>query len=181
MTRTTPRLLTLVAGLGLAVPAVAGTVHPNGAPYTYSLPAGFAEVTTTAPDVSSAGAGSFRSGIAPTSVAKTPGVRDIITIVAYKLKVNADRFAPAALEAEAANVVAKLGPATVSKRRVQVAGRTAFAFVVRNTNPATKWDKARIIFVFKGKNEVFVNCQWNTHAREIQTGCATVLRTLKVA
>jgi hypothetical protein len=167
-------LVTAVAGSATAV-----TVNPKGAPYTFTVPAGFTQLPLLTPEASS-GASNSQTGIAPSDIKDKTSVHDLIAVVSYPLKRNADGFSAAALQAEATTIVKTLGARVLKTERTRVAGRTAFSFVASPAGTNTTWNKARLIFVFKGKKEVFVNCQWTTHASQIQRGCVKVLGSLKI-
>lgn len=168
--------LGLVAAAG---PATAVTVNPKGAAYAFTVPSGFTQLPLLAPEASS-GTSNSQTGIAPSDIKDKTSVHDLIAVVSYPLKRNADAFAPAALQAEAAAIVKSLGARILKVQRVKVAGRTAFSFVAMPAGTTTTWNKARLVFVFKGKNQVFVNCQWTTRASQIQRGCVKVLASMKI-
>ena len=54
----------------------------------------------------------------------------------------------------------------------------ARSFSYRAAQPKNKL-QSDVYFVFRGKNEVEVNCQWQTKQAEIQKGCTAVLESLQ--
>lgn len=180
MTRARPApTVALLACVAASTVAAAATVHPAGAPYRYEVPSGFVQAPYRGASTN-IGTSRFNSAVAP--VAARPEARqtqDGIIVNAYTLTRDSDTIADATLAAVVRDLLK--GKATVtSKVRLQrVAGSRAFTFTIAPP-PGANWRGARLVFVFNGRREVFVNCQWKDLRRQITAGCASVTRSMRL-
>ncbi len=146
-------------------------VSPPGAPYCYTAPA-LDEVDLGDPTAGEEG--SFRTsyGFGPT---------DHIDVQAYAVGVDTDALTDAEIIGELAGVITDLetggfefdAEPTVS----EVDGARSFTYT------GTSTDGSQDIvahFVFRGMNEVQVNCARSARARAIKAACSDVLDSLQI-
>jgi hypothetical protein len=150
------------------------TISPAGAPYCFSIPAGFTDVSSSVTVDATVGNEKFRSAVALAD-------RDLIIVTVYSLTANTDSIASDTLEGELKTVLAQLATQGFTFESTQAERGTvdgARSFSYRAAQPKNKL-QSDVYFVFRGKNEVEVNCQWQTKQAEIQKGCTAVLHSLQ--
>lgn len=148
------------------------SVSPAGAPYCYTAPAGLDAVELG--DPTAGNAGSFRTsyGFGPT---------DHVEVQAYVVGIDTDELTDDEIIAELAGVVVDLeaGGFDFDEQPTSLLVDDARAFVYRGTS--TDSSQAIIThFVFRGGNEVQVNCASVDRAEVIDTACADVLASLQI-
>jgi hypothetical protein len=151
------------------------TIAPAGAPYCFSIPSGFTDVSSSVRVDASVGNEKFRSAVALAD-------RDLIIVTVYTLTVDTDPIAADTLEGELRTVLAQLAAQGFTFESTQAARTTldgARSFSYRAAQPKNKL-QSDVYFVFRGKNEVEVNCQWQNKQAEIQKGCKALLGSLQV-
>ena len=150
-------------------------VSPSGSPYCYTLPAGFTDVSRSVTVDTSVGSEKHRSAVAVAD-------RDLIIVTVYELQLDTDSVSDQRLETELKDVLAQLSRQgfafdTTTAERSTVDGARAFGYHARE---ATNKLEANVYFLFRGKTEVEVNCQWKQKAADVQRGCRDVLGSLQV-
>jgi len=150
-------------------------ISPSGAPYCYRLPAGFTDVSRSVTVDTSVGSEKHRSAVAVAD-------RDLVIVTVYELLLDTDSVSDQTLETELKTVLAKLSRQgfafdTTTAEKSTVDGARAFGYHARE---ATNKLEANVYFLFRGKTEVEVNCQWKQKAAEVQRGCRDVLGSLQV-
>lgn len=149
-------------------------IAPSGAPYCFSIPAGFTDVSSSVTVDASIGNEKFRSAVAV-------GDRDLIIVTVYQLTVDTDDIADDTLEGELKTVLGQLAAQgftfeSTEAERSKVDGARSFNY---HASQAKNKLESDVFFVFRGKNEIEVNCQWQQKAAEIKKGCAAVLDSLQ--
>jgi hypothetical protein len=150
------------------------TIAPSGAPYCFTIPAGFTDVSASVTVDASIGNEKFRSAVALAD-------RDLIIITVYTLSADTDPIAADTLEGELKTVLAQLATQgftfdSTQAERGNVDGARSFGY--RAAQPKNKL-QSDLHFLFRGKNEVEVNCQWQTKEADIRKGCTAVLDSLQ--
>lgn len=169
-TQTTSTQRTVPEPQGLACPDP--VVAPAGAPYCYTLPDGLAEIDLGDPTAGEEG--SFR-----TSYGFGPG--DHIDVQAYVVGVDTDGLSDEDIVTELAGVVADLEAGGFDfaddPELISVGGARGFVY------PGTSTDGSQSItahFVFRGINEIQLNCAVTRRPGVIEQACADVLATMQV-
>jgi hypothetical protein len=146
-------------------------ISPSGAPYSYVLPAGFLQI----PIPSSPIAG--QHGVFETAIAtpKAAG-EDLIAVSVYKLGADSDAFSFDQLQAEIDPLAAKVATNPGTAQKVRAAGRRALRYVF-------DYGSTKVVsyFVFSGRIEVQVRCQWTHEQKPIAAACTTVVNTLQIS
>jgi hypothetical protein len=164
------------APTGRATLKCSGTViSPAGAPYCFSVPAGFQDMSASVSLGTSIGRGDkFRSAVAV-------GRRDLIVVSVYEVATDTDKIADDTIEGELKTVLAQLGREgftfeSTSAERSTVDGARSFGY---RATQAKDGLQSHIFFLVRGRNEIQVTCQWTEQAAEVQKGCQAVLRSLQ--
>ena len=150
------------------------TISPSGSPYCFTVPAGFQDVSSSVTVDASIGQEKYRSAVAVSD-------RDLIIVSVYELKMDTDDIADDTLEAELKTVLAQLAQqgftfeSTNAKKSTTDGART-FSYRASQKSSGLESD---VYFLFSGKNELQVNCQWKSKATDIAQGCAAVLKSLQ--
>jgi hypothetical protein len=149
-------------------------IAPSGAPYCFSIPAGFQDVSSSVTVDASVGNEKFRSAVALAD-------RDLIIVTVYTLTTDTDDISADTLEGELKTVLAQLATQgfafeSTQAERGSVDGARSFSYHATQAKNKLESD---VYFVFRGKNEVEVNCQWQSKGAEIQKGCKAVLDSLQ--
>jgi hypothetical protein len=186
MSHTRRRVASLIAAAGLGVASAACsasfgssssvTISPSGAPYSYRVPDGFAVADKITNLGSHVGTSMFETGVALDE-------HNLIIVRVYRLKVDITRVPDAAIKSELdAALQATAGSAQLTgQSRQQVDGMNAFMYDFRRIPlTATTTGAKTDYFVFKGRNEVEVACQWVTKPDAIRRGCQQLLASLVV-
>lgn len=159
-----------------------GTVlQPKSAPYCYLLPSGFKDVSA----LTSTTVG--QSGEHPSSVARagetiTQTVRDLIIVLDFTLRLDTDTLSDDDLVQQLDTLITQFEAQGFTFDN-KVPGRNT----VDGARGFTYHAKARegyfsdIVFAFRGKQEVEVNCQYKAHQADIQRACGAILTSLQIA
>ena len=153
----------------------AGTkISPAGSPYCFVVPSGFQDVSSSVTVDASIGREKYRSAVAV-------GDRDLIIVSVYELRVDTDDIADATLEGELKTVLGQLAAQgftfeSTSAEKSTVDGARSFAY---HASQASTQLESDVYFLFRGKNELQVNCQWKTKEADITRGCKAVLDSLQ--
>jgi hypothetical protein len=150
------------------------TIAPSGAPYCFTIPTGFQDVSSSVTVDASVGNEKFRSAVALAD-------RDLIIVTVYTLTTDTDDISSDTLEGELKTVLAQLATQgfafeSTQADRGEVDGARSFSYHATQAKNKLESD---VYFVFRGKNEVEVNCQWQEKGAEIQKGCKAVLDSLQ--
>ena len=155
--------------------ACAGTkISPAGSPYCFTVPAGFQDVSSSVTVDASIGKEKYRSAVAVND-------RDLIIVSVYELRVDTDGIADDTLEGELKTVLGQLAQQgftfeSTSAKKTTVDGARSFGYHATQKSSGLESD---VYFLFRGKNELQVNCQWKTKEAEITKGCGSVLGSLQ--
>lgn len=162
-------------GTGRQTLSCSGTkISPSGSPYCFTVPAGFQDVSSSVTVDASIGQEKYRSAVAV-------GDRDLIIVSVYELKVDTDDIADDTLEGELKTVLAQLAQQgftfdSTSADKSTTDGARTFAYHATQSSSGLESD---VYFLFSGKNELQVNCQWKDKEADITKGCAAVLKSLQ--
>lgn len=149
-------------------------ISPAGSPYCFGSPAGFQDVSSSVTVDASIGQEKYRSAVAL-------GNRDLIIVSVYELKADTDSIGDDTLEGELKTVLAQLAQQgftfrSTSAAKTTVDGARSFGYHASQKSSGLESD---VYFLFRGKNELQVNCQWMTKEADITKGCKSVLSTLQ--
>jgi hypothetical protein len=149
-------------------------ISPAGSPYCFSAPAGFQDVSSSVTVDASIGREKYRSAVALAD-------RDLIIVTVYELPVDTDPIADATLEGELKTVLGALAKQgfsfeSTTAERGKVDGARSFRY---HASQAKEKLESDVYFLFRGKNEIQVNCQWKDKEADIGKGCRSVLDTLQ--
>jgi hypothetical protein len=154
----------------------AKVIAPPAAPYCYLLPAGLVDTSGSVSVGTRIGQEKHRSAVALDS-------HDVIVVLVYELLADSDGVADQALTGELRAVLDRFTaqglvfPGTPPERGV-VDGARSFHY--RATQAARRLT-SDFYFVFRGRLEVEINCQWSEHRAELAAACAAVLKSLRIA
>lgn len=156
----------------VALDCPAESVSPAGAPYCYTAPAGLDEVDLGAPTAGEEGQFRTSYGFGPT---------DHIDVQAYAVGIDTDQLSDEEVIAELAGVVADLeaGGFDFDEQPVslEVDGARGFAYQGVSTDGSQDIVSH---FIFRGPNEVQVNCASIDEADVIDAACSGVLDSLQI-
>jgi len=157
-----------------------GTVlRPGNAPYCYLLPAGFRDVsslTTTAVGQS----GEHPSSVALASEPVTPAVRDLIIVLDFTLRLDTDPLSDEDLVRQLDVLIGQFESQgfTFDSRvpaRITVDGARGFQYHATSREGYS----SDLVFTFRGKQEVELNCQYKAHQTQIRQACDSILASLQ--
>ena len=149
-------------------------ISPSGSPYCFTVPDGFQDVSSSVTVDASIGQEKYRSAVAV-------GDRDLIIVSVYELRVDTDDIADDTLEGELKTVLAQLAQQgftfeSTSAEKTKVDGARSFSYHATQKSSGLESD---VYFLFRGKNELQVNCQWKTKEADVTKGCRSVLGSLQ--
>jgi hypothetical protein len=149
-------------------------ISPAGSPYCFVMPSGFQDVSSSVTVDASIGQEKYRSAVAL-------GNRDLIIVSVYELRADTDTIGDDTLEGELKTVLAQLAQQGFTFRsttadKTKVDGARSFGYHASQKSSGLESD---VYFLFRGKNELQVNCQWTTKQAEITKGCRSVLSSLQ--
>ena len=149
-------------------------ISPAGSPYCFVVPSGFQDVSSSVTVDASIGQEKYRSAVAL-------GNRDLIIVSVYELRADTDAIGDDTLEGELKTVLAQLAQQGFTFRsttadKTKVDGARSFGY---HASQKTSKLESDVYFLFRGKNELQVNCQWTTKEAEITKGCQSVLSSLQ--
>jgi len=158
-----------------------GTVlQPKSAPYCYLLPAGFKDVSSlTSTTVGQTG--EHPSSVALASETITPTVRDLIIVLDFTLRLDTDNLSDDQLVQQLNTLITQFESQgfTFESRtpeRSTVDGARGFGYHAK----AREGYSSDIVFAFRGKQEVEVNCQYKVHQADIQRACGQIMSTVQI-
>lgn len=145
---------------------------PAGAPYCYSVPGGLPTIDLGDPTAGEEG--SFRTSFGF-------GPADHVDVQAYVVGVDTDGLSDEEIAAELAGVVTDLEAGGFDfadePELITVDGARGFVY------PGSSSDGGQVItahFVFRGINEIQLNCAVTDEAAVIEAACADILATMQV-
>jgi hypothetical protein len=149
-------------------------ISPSGSPYCFTMPSGFQDVSSSVTVDASIGQEKYRSAVAV-------GDRDLIILSIYELRVDTDGIADDTLEGELKTVLGQLAQQgftfdSTTAEKTKVDGARSFSYHAVQKSSGLESD---VYFLFRGKNELQVNCQWKDKEADITRGCKSVLDTLQ--
>jgi hypothetical protein len=149
-------------------------ISPAGSPYCFVMPAGFQDVSSSVKVDASIGQEKYRSAVAV-------GERDLIIISVYELRRDTDGISDDTLEGELTQVLRQLSQQgftfeSTSAEKSTVDGARSFGYHASQDSSGLESD---VYFVFRGRNELQVNCQWKDKESDITRGCKSVLDSLQ--
>jgi hypothetical protein len=145
-------------------------IAPSGAPYCFGIPGGFTDVSSSVTIDTSIGNEKFRSAVAVAD-------RDLIIVTTYSLNADTDPISADTLEGELKTVLGQLATQgftfeSTQAERGTVDGARSFGYSATQSKNKLR---SRVYFVFRGKSEVEINCQWQEKQAEVEKGCKAVL------
>ena len=149
-------------------------ISPAGSPYCFTMPAGFQDVSSSVTVDASIGKEKYRSAVAV-------GGRDLIIVSVYELRRDTDDISGDTLEGELKQVLQQLSRQgftfdSTTADESSVDGARSFGYHATQDSSGLESD---VYFLFRGRNELQVNCQWEDKEPEIARGCKSVLGTLQ--
>ena len=151
--------------------ATGPVVQPAGAPYSYQVPNGFAQTTDVS--VSRGGNGAkYQSGVLPGGQSG----EDLVAVTVYELPLDSTTLSDATIRAELDRLVNGLADNGATEPETStIAGARTWKYQVTVGDTV-----ADSYFLFAGKTELQILCQWKTKQTEIERGCQEVLDTLTI-
>ena len=149
-------------------------ISPAGSPYCFTMPGGFQDVSSSVRVDASIGKEKYRSAVAVSS-------QDLIIISVYELRRSTDDISDDTLEGELTQVLQQLSKqgftfdSTIADKTT-VDGARSFGYHAVQDSTGLESD---VYFLFRGRNELQVNCQWKDKESDISRGCKSVLGTLQ--
>jgi len=149
-------------------------ISPAGSPYCFTMPTGFQDVSSSVTVDASIGKEKYRSAVAVSS-------RDLIIISVYALRSDTDTISDDTLEGELTQVLRELSQQgftfdSTAADKTDVDGARSFGYHASQRSTGLESD---VYFVFRGRNELQVNCQWKDKESDVTRGCKSVLDTLQ--
>ena len=149
-------------------------ISPTGSPYCFTMPAGFQDVSSSVTVDASIGREKYRSAVAVSD-------RDLIIISVYELRRDTDDIPDDTLEGELKQVLQQLSQQgfafeSTTADKTSVDGARSFGYHASQDSSGLESD---VYFLFRGRNELQVNCQWKNKEPDITRGCKSVLGTLQ--
>ena len=149
-------------------------VSPAGSPYCFTMPAGFQDVSSSVTVDASIGREKYRSAVAVSD-------RDLIIISVYELRRDTDDIADDTLEGELKQVLQQLSQQgfsfdSTTADKTGVDGARSFGYHASQNSTGLESD---VYFLFRGRNELQINCQWQDKESDVTRGCKSVLGTLQ--
>lgn len=149
-------------------------VAPEGQPFCFDVPEGFTPDEVTI-DNQAGSAASYSTGLSLTP-------RDLIVISVYELSLDSDDLSDRELIDALSAVIEQLAEQgfdfTATEPQVrEVDGARAFYYT---GNDATGLF-SDTYFIFRGRTELQVNCQWETMMTEVLKGCDDIRASLQIS
>jgi hypothetical protein len=150
-------------------------ISPTGAPYCYLVPSGFTDVSGSATVATSLGNEKYRTAVAIAA-------RDLAIVTVYELNRSVDGVSDEQLESEMSGVLGQLTSQGITldsttARRTTVDGARSFGYHARIGKDNLEED---LSFIFRGKTEVEVNCQWQQRKNDVVRACGELLGSLQI-
>lgn len=155
-------------------------LQPANAPYCYVLPAGFKDVSgLTSTTVGQSG--EHPSSVAVSSDTISAGIRDLIIVLDFTLKIDSNNLDDETLVRQLTVLITQFEQqgftfATKTPERLQVDGARGYVYHAR----AKEGYSSDLVFAFRGSQEVELNCQYKLRQAQIQGACQQILGTLQI-
>jgi hypothetical protein len=155
-------------------------LQPNGAPYCFVLPNGFKDVSgQTSTTVGQSG--EHPASVAFGSDSVTAGIRDLIIVLDFTLRVDSNDLSDPVLVQQLTTLITNFESqgftfASKTPERMSVDGARGYVYHAR----AKEGYSSDLIFVFRGTQEVELNCQYKQRQAQIQSACQQILGSLQI-
>src|SRR5882762_4260377 len=152
-------------------PGQRGVITSKGAPFCYGLPAGWTDNSSMTGYASD---WQYRTLVSLRQF-------DLIEVLAARLPFNSDTYSDAALLAYANRGRRETGDdgeivRATGLKPLRVAGARAFEQTVTNIFHA----EFRAIFVFRGRSDVYIQCEHRAEPAKVAAACAAVLSSIRI-
>jgi hypothetical protein len=153
------------------VPGQRGVITSKGAPFCYGFPAGWTDNSTMTGYASD---WAYRTLVSLRQF-------DLIEVLAARLPFDSDTYSDAQLLAYANRGRRQAGDDSEIVRAsalkpLRVAGARAFEQTVTNIYHA----EFRAIFVFRGRSDVYIQCEHHAEPAKVAAACAAVLSSIRI-
>jgi hypothetical protein len=153
----------------------AQVLAPKGGPYCYPIPAGMRDATGTVKLDTGTGAARYVSAVGLAG-------RDVIVVLVYRTPLNTDLLPTAAIAGDLRGVLASLTKAgfifaSRTPKVTKVDRARAFTYHARSRDSSYQSD---LTFIFRGRSQVEVLCQYAERAAAVQRACRQILGTLQI-
>jgi hypothetical protein len=150
-------------------------VVPRGGPYCYLRPAGMRDVTGQVRLGAGTGAARYVSSVGLAG-------RDLIVVLVYRTPLNTDYLEGGRIVADLRGVLASLTRAgfvfaSGTPQTSTVDRARAFTYHARSSDSTYQSD---LTFVFRGRSQIEVLCQYANRKAAVQSACRQVLGTLQI-
>jgi hypothetical protein len=147
------------------------TFHQDGFDITFRIPDGFKKASDVTV-AQQAGQASAQGGVLLDS-------HNGVFLLAYDLRKTIDASNVSDAKPELDQALSGLTGKAQSGKPVEFGGLPGYEYEIDVSTPTN--GHSRLVFLFHGKHEDEINCQWTDKQDEVAKGCDTVLRTLKPA
>jgi hypothetical protein len=149
-------------------------ISPAGSPYCFTMPAGFQDVSSSVTVTAGTGQVKYRSAVAVST-------HDMIIVSVYELRRNTDDISDDTLAGELTQVLQQLSQQgltfdSTTADKTSVDGARSFGYHTSQNSTGVESD---LYFLFRGRNELQVNCQWKDKKSDIGRACTSVLSSLQ--
>jgi hypothetical protein len=168
------------SGRGSLACAGGKVLSPNNAPYCYVLPSGFKDVSgLTSTTVGQSG--EHPSSVAVSTDQISAGIRDLIIVLDFTLRVDSNDLSDEVLVRQLTALITQFEQqgfsfSTKTPERMTVDGARGYVYHAR----AKEGYFSDLVFTFRGKQEVELNCQYKLRQAQIQAGCQQILGSLQI-
>jgi hypothetical protein len=148
---------------------------PKGGPYCYVIPAGMHNVTGQVKLGAGTGAAKYVTSVGLAG-------RDLIVVMVYGTRLNTDLLPNATIIGDLQGVLTSLTRAGfVFAGRTPQAGKVdrarSFTYHARSQDSSYQSD---LTFIFRGRSQIEVLCQYANSKAAVQTACHQLLATLQI-
>jgi hypothetical protein len=155
--------------------AGAGILSPKGAPYCYRVPAGLRNVTGQVQIGGGSGSAKYQTAVGLAG-------RDVAVVMVYRTPRNSDLITDRQIVADMRPLLASLGRAGLVfsgsvPRTGKVDRARAFTYHARSRDSSYQAD---LTFVFRGRSQIEVLCQYATNAATMQRACGQLIGSLQI-
>ncbi len=153
----------------------AHVLAPRGGPYCYPLPAGLHDVSSQVKLGTGSGSAKYVTAVGLAG-------RDVIVAMAYRTPLNTDLLPNAKIVADLRGVLTSLTRAglvfaSTAPRDATVDHARAFSYHARSRDSTYQSD---LTFIFRGRSQIEVLCQYANSQAAVQRACRQVLATLQI-
>jgi hypothetical protein len=153
----------------------ARVLAPKGGPYCYPIPAGMRDATREVTLAAGTGAARYVTAVGLAG-------RDVIVVMTYRTPQNTDLLPNAAIVGDLRRLLATLTRAgfvfaSGTPKVTQVDRARAFGYHARSRDSSYQSD---LTFIFRGRSQLEVLCQYADRPAAVQRACRQVLGTLQI-